>query len=108
MLVVQRCTRPSEARIAASSACPDSGEASPDWSQVPVVAVPVSRFVIPLHDIQPGSVNTWHDDSGSPPVHAFTRCPDAGPVDVADGRHRILRALIRGETTVPTRLLVIP
>lgn len=73
--------------------------------------VPLGRFIIPLHHIQPGSVNTWHDDSQAAPVHAFTRTLD-GPVnvsdvDVSDGRHRILRALIRGEDTVPTRLLVI-
>jgi hypothetical protein len=80
----------------------------PDWSQVPVVPVPLHRFVVPLHDIQAGSVNTWHDDSGSPPVHAFTRWPDHGPVDISDGRHRVLRALVRGEASVPTRLLVIP
>ena len=80
---------------------------APDWSTVPVVDVPLERFVVPLHDIQPGTVNTWHDDSGSPPVHAFSRWPDRGPVDISDGRHRILRALIRGEATVRTRLLVI-
>ena len=79
----------------------------PDWTQVPIVPVPLFRFVIPLHNIQPGSVNTWHDDSDSPPVHAYSRWPDRGDVYVSDGRHRILRALIRGETTVPTRLLVI-
>jgi hypothetical protein len=42
-----------------------------------------------------------------PPVHAFTRRYDSGPVDVSDGRHRVLRALLRGEPTVSTRLLVI-
>ena len=80
---------------------------SPDWSSVPVEDIPLFRFVIPLHNIQPGSVNTWQDDSDSPPVHAYSRWPDRGDVYVSDGRHRILRALIRGETTVPTRLLVI-
>jgi hypothetical protein len=93
--------------VSLDDVCPQVS-ASPDWSQVPVVPVPLHRFVVPLHDIQAGSVNSWHDDSGSPPVHAFTRWPDHGPVDISDGRHRVLRALVRGEASVPTRLLVIP
>jgi hypothetical protein len=82
---------------------------------VPVVDVAIGRFVIPLHDLNP--ILLAEDDDwlplGTPvlphdPVHAFTRWAERGPVDVSDGRHRILRALWRGQDTVPTRLLVIP
>lgn len=76
----------------------------PDWAAVPVVDVPLARFVIPLHDIQPDLL--WLRCETTP-VHAFSRWPEHGDVWVSDGRHRVLRALLRGETTVPTRLLVI-
>jgi hypothetical protein len=77
-----------------------------DWQAVAARPVSLSRFVIPLHDLDPRLIfgpATDHDD----PVLAFSRWPDSGEVWVSDGRHRLLRALLAGRRTVYTRLLVI-
>jgi|tagenome__1003787_1003787.scaffolds.fasta_scaffold19052532_1 hypothetical protein len=76
-----------------------------DWQSIPVRLVPLSRFVIPLHDI---SVEHLRTDYTGEPVCAFSRWADAGDVWVSDGRHRVLRALLRGDTHIDTRLLVLP
>lgn len=91
-------------------ACHRAGTGTaPDWQSVPVADIPVSRFVIPLHDLDWRVIRLGLDLPTQPaPVHAFSRWPDAGPVDVSDGRHRVLVAALRGQTSVPTRLLVIP
>lgn len=93
--------------------CPDSGSvlAMIDWSAVPVVEVPLRRFVIPLHgiDLRYLRLSSMIDVPGYDSlVLAFTRWPEHGSVEVSDGRHRVLRALLRGEAAVPTRLVVIP
>ncbi len=76
-----------------------------EWGNVPVRLVELDRFVVPLHDISRESLALPGQDG---PVRAFSRWPDSGPVEITDGRHRVLRALLRGETTVATRLLVLP
>jgi hypothetical protein len=72
-----------------------------DWERIPVVDVPIARFAVRLHDIAP-------DEPDKGPVHAFTRYGPDHDVWTADGRHRVLRALLRGDETVPARLLVLP
>jgi hypothetical protein len=76
-----------------------------DWTTVPVRLVELDRFVVPLHNISPSSLLL---PDQLDPVLAFSRWSDSGPVDISDGRHRVLRALLRGETTISTRLLVLP
>ena len=75
------------------------------WEAVPVVNVPVGRFVIPLHDVSPEAVFSADMERT---VWAFTRGGDHEPVWPVDGRHRVLRAWSLGRDSIPTRLLVIP
>ena len=76
-----------------------------DWASIPVTEVEISRFAVRLHDID---LDALKDDDNPEPVRAYTRPGDGQDIWTADGRHRVLRALLRGETTVRARVLVIP
>lgn len=75
-----------------------------DWSTIPVQLVPVSRFVLCLNGITPATLALPEIPE---PVLAMARGP-VGDVQVFNGRHRVLRALLRGDDSVPARVLAIP
>lgn len=75
-----------------------------DWSQVPVVDVPVGHFVIHLEAITPDTLALPEVDE---PVQGVSHYHGEPRVVPLEGRHRVLRALLRGDTTIPTRLLVL-
>lgn len=74
-----------------------------DWQAVPLVWVPLGRFVVPLHDIDVAALRRPRTG----PVLAFTRWPLHGDVWVHDGRHRVLSALFSGQSQILARLLVL-
>jgi hypothetical protein len=75
-----------------------------DWSAIPVVDVPVGHFLIQLEAITPETLALPEVDE---PVQGVCDYPGEPRVRPLEGRHRVLRALLRGDATVPTRLLVL-
>ena len=76
---------------------------NPAWHTLPIQSAPLDRIVYPCHDINPLHL---HEDTGLPltagPIH-LERLLD-GSLFVHDGRHRAIRALTRGDTTIPARI----
>lgn len=75
-----------------------------DWRTIPVERVPLGRFVICLNGITPATLALPERDA---PVLAMARGP-VGDIWIYNGRHRVLRALLRGDQHVGARLLMVP
>ncbi len=77
------------------------------WEGLPVELLPLDRFVIPLHDLDPTALAEPYNPDAEP-VLAHSRHHGWGPIEVSDGRHRLLRAAMAGATHHRGRLLVLP
>lgn len=91
---------------AARPPCPDPGDLI-DWSKIPVEVVPLGRFVISLNGIQLAELEAPYRIVPDEPVQAMSRGPGC-EVTIYNGRHRVLRALLRGDPDIPARVLAVP
>lgn len=75
-----------------------------DWTAIPVTDEPLTAFTWPDHDLQAEHLTA--PEQRRPidllPVHAEQLVD--GSLYVHDGRHRILRALARGDVTIQARV----
>jgi len=73
-----------------------------DWTSLPIQPVPVERIVFPCHDLDPDHVHGIAPDLTTGPIH-LQQLLD-GDYFVHDGRHRTLRARLRGDTHIEARV----
>lgn len=79
-----------------------------DWTSLPVTVERLDTFTWPDHDLQAEHLERPHEarPADALPVHAEQLVD--GSLYVHDGRHRILRALARGDETIEARVLEHP
>lgn len=70
-----------------------------DWRELPVRFVPVAALVWPDHDIHADELVSPHPRDGEPVCVEALRA-DPGRFFIHDGRHRVLRAIGRGDAMV--------
>jgi hypothetical protein len=75
-----------------------------DWSSLPLTDVPVDRLVWPCHDLDPAHVHALPGvELSSGPIHVQMLID--GSAFIHDGRHRAVRAALRGDATIPAHVL---
>lgn len=73
------------------------------WAALPVETVPVDRLVWPCHDIDPAHTHSVSDRPvAEGPIHVEQLMD--GSLFVHDGRHRAIRATLRGDRSILARV----
>lgn len=74
-----------------------------NWHEHPIQPLPINRLVWPCHDINPDHVHP-HDGRQltTGPIHVQQLLD--GSLYIHDGRHRAIRAQLRGDTHIDGRI----
>lgn len=74
------------------------------WRRLPVTLIPLKRLRITLHDMRATHVVGYLERRDDTPIWAAPAAGDPELLDVHDGRHRAVAALLDGRTHLPGHL----